>query len=171
MPGDPSAWFWPRSVTVFLALALAAASALGLVLAHSQGDWLLDLRQTGPPLALAALAAGKARPPRTWLWLPGLWLTAAALPVALSANWWSTVDYPLYAGFFIILASTVLWLPVDARPAIAVGLFFEATYLTNILFAPPGPVHAPDASQALILALTAAAVAGGASRTRRRAVS
>jgi hypothetical protein len=163
-----SAWFWRRSVTVTLALAVAAGSALGLMLAHSQGDWLLDLRLIGPPLALAALATGKDRPPRTWLWLPGLWLTAAALPVLLSANWWSTVDYPLFAGFFIIVAITVLWLPVDARPAIAVGMCFEATILTNII---ASTSHTPDASEALIVALTAAALAGASFRARRRAIT
>jgi FtsH-binding integral membrane protein len=166
-----SAWFWRRSVTITLALAVAAASALGLTLIHSQGDLLIDLRLIGPPLALAALATGKDRPPRTWLWLPGLWLTAAALQVVLSANWWSEPDYPLYIGFFIILGITVLWLVVDARPAIAVGLCFELTYLTNILLGPVAPSHTPDAGASRTLALIAAALAGAAIRTRRRAIT
>ena len=138
-----SAWFWPRTVTVTLALAVAAASALGLRLTQSRGDWLLDLSLIGPPLALAALATGKDRPPRSWLWLPALWLTAAALPVALSANWWSTVVYPLYAGFLIILAIAVLWLVVDARPAIAVGVYVEVNYLSGILLGPVEPRPRP----------------------------
>jgi hypothetical protein len=163
-----SAWFWRRRVTVTLALAVAAASALGLMLTHFQGDWLIDLRLIGPPLALAALAPGKDRPPRIWLWLPGLWLTAAALPVVLSANWWSAVDYPLFAGFFIIIAITVLWLLVDARPAIAVGLCFEATILTNII---ASASHTPDASEGLMVALTGAALAGASFRARRRAIT
>ncbi len=162
-----SAWFWPRSVTITLALAVAAASALGLTLTHAQGDLLL-VRLVGPPLALAALATGKDRPPRTWLWLPGLWLTAAALFV-LSANWWSTPGYPLYAGFLVILGISVLWLAVDARPAIAVGLCFEVTYLTDFVLV--GPSHTPTAGESLTMALTAAALAGAALRTRRRAIT
>jgi hypothetical protein len=163
-----SAWFWRRSITVTLALAVAAASALGLTLTHSQGDLLIDLRLIGPPLALAALATGKDRPPRAWLWLPGLWLTAAALPVVLAPNWWSTPGYPLYAGFFIILAIAVLWIPADARPAIAVGLCFEVTYLTNILLGSE-PSHTPAAADALTMTLTAVALAAAALRTRRTA--
>jgi len=162
-----SVWFWRRSVTISLALAVAAASALGVILTHSQGDLLLDARMMGPPLALAVLAMGKDRPPRSWLWLPGLWLTAAALPLPLSANWWSIPDYPLVAGFFVILGITVLWLAIDARPAFAAGLCFEVTYLTNILLL--GPSHAPDAGQARTLALTAAALAATALRARRQA--
>jgi hypothetical protein len=165
-----SAWFWRRSVTVTLALAVAAAAVLGLTLTHIQGG-LIDLRLIGPPLALAALATGKDRPPRTWLWLPGLWLTANALQVVLSANWWSIPDYPIYTGFFIILAIAVLWLPVDARPAIAIGLGFEVTYLTGILLGPGERSHIPTAGDALKMALIAAALAGAALRTRRRAIT
>ena len=164
-----SAWFWRRGVTVTLALAVAVASALGLSLIHAQGDLLIDLRLICPPLALAALATGRYRPPRSWLWLPGLWLAASALPVALSANWWSTPDYPLYAGFFIILGITVLWLAIDARPAIAVGLCFEVTYLTNILVLAPS--HTPDVGEARTIALIAAALAGAALRARQRAMT
>lgn len=164
-----SAWFWRRGVTFTLALAMAAASAVALRLTHNQGVLLLDLRLIGPPLALAALAPGKHRPPRSWLWLPGLWLTAASLPAVLSPHWWYTVDYPIYAGIFVVLGISVLWLAADARPAIAVGLCLDVTYLTNILLGPPGRGSAPDAGQTRTLALIAAALTVAALRTRRRA--
>jgi hypothetical protein len=136
---------------------------------HSQGDLLFDLRLIGPSLALAALATGKDRPPRSWLWLPGLWLTAATLPVLLAANWWQIPIFPLEAGFFAILGITLLWLLVDARPAIAVGMCFEVTYITGAISAPGN--GAPAAGQGLIMALIAVALAGAALRVRRKAIT
>jgi hypothetical protein len=63
----------------------------------------------------------------------------------------------------------VLGLAIDARPAIAVGLCFEVTYLANILLAPLKPSRIPTAAEALTMALIAAALPGAALRTRRDA--
>jgi hypothetical protein len=68
-----SAWLWRRRVTVTLALAVVVTAALaysqarGITTLSFGTSWPFDVHLIGPPLALAALAAGKDRPPRRWL--------------------------------------------------------------------------------------------------------
>ncbi len=117
-------WVAPRRVTVLL--AAACMLALGLAYYHANHHAsLVDLVPAViPPLALAAAtAAGPARPPRAWLWLPAGLAAASALYYAHDA-----VRNPLVsatagiAGTLIacgIAAATLLWLVTDLRPAVA----------------------------------------------------
>jgi hypothetical protein len=156
---------------VTIALAVAAASALACSQAPASG-LLFDARLIGPPLALAALAAGTNRPPRCWLWIPGAFLIVGlpALFASAAGRLWPLVLTLSLAAFFGSLGIALLWLVTDARPAIAFGLYLEVLYVLNILAIAPllgGAVL--TAEQGLIIALIAAAVAGAALRVRPRA--
>jgi hypothetical protein len=123
-------WFAPSGVTVLLAAGTAAA--LGLAYDHvDQPPSLVYLApHVIPPLALAiAAAAGPARPPRAWLWLPGALLTASVLLYAqhmvISTLASSIIGFAGGGIAYGILAATVLWLAVDVRPAIALLIGWE----------------------------------------------
>jgi hypothetical protein len=116
-----AAWFAPRPVVAAISLIAAAACAYPW-----QGPWWL-LGEPAMLAALALLALGKQRMPRSWLWLLGAELVAqmpasfgfgrfhGLLPLFLFP--W-LIDYLPWA----ILAAVVLWAVVDARPAIAAGV-------------------------------------------------
>jgi hypothetical protein len=164
-----SAWLWRRRVTATLALAVTAASALACSQAHYLGDVLSDVRLIGPPLVLAALAMRKDRPPRCWLWMPGAFLIAP-LPALFpnSAGWWWPLVLALFPAVFLgILGIALLWLFVDARPAIAFGMYFELIYVLRSFATASQPGDAPTIGQGLIMTLIAAALAGAALRVRR----
>jgi hypothetical protein len=166
-----SAWLWRRSVTVSLALAVTAASALACSQAPYLGGLLSDVRLIGPPLALAALATGKDRPPRSWLWLPAAFLIArlAALFPSSAGRLWPLAFALFPAVFFGVLGITLLWLATDARPAIAFGIYFEVIYVLRSFAMASRLSDAPTAGQSLIVALLAAALAGAALRVRQSA--
>jgi hypothetical protein len=165
-----SAWFWRRGVTVTLALVAMGASVLAVMAAtgHTSDvaatSFQLDVLTFGPPLALAALAAGKDRPPRHWLWMPALYVLAP-LPAILapgSSELWQTAAM----GTLLVAVGGVAlaWFTVDARPAIAIGLYVELLHVTSLAYGFP-------IGQVLPLTLIAAALAAAALRLRRRAVS
>jgi hypothetical protein len=94
--------------------------------------------------ALALLACGKQRPSRRWLW-----------PVVLVAMWPLAAEY-LAPGFWVLqfpaLAApmgllSLLWVVVDARPAVATGVFALAFWLqpgiVNVWAGPEIPAAAP----------------------------
>jgi len=150
-----------------------AASALACIQAQFPGGLLSDVRLAGPPLALAALAMGKDRPPRCWLWMPGAFLIAG-LPAlfANSAGWfWPHTLAFFPAVFFGILGIALLWLVTDARPAIAFGMYIEMTFVLSIFAIAPWLSDGQTAGQGLIVALLAAALAGAALRVRPRAIT
>ncbi|MGH3409001.1 MAG: hypothetical protein ACRDRJ_41860 [Streptosporangiaceae bacterium] len=75
--------------------------------------------------ALALLALGKERMPRSWLWLLGIVVAAE------TATW--LIEFGLRPTSYltsqllnnlplVLVAAVVLWAFVDARPAIAVGI-------------------------------------------------
>jgi hypothetical protein len=138
-PAIASAWLWRRGVTVGLALVVTAAAALACGQAHLLGDPVSDVRLIGSPLVLAALAS--------WPLVAGLF------PVA----------------FFATLGVALLWLAVDARPAIAFGMYFEVIYVLRSFAMASRLSDAPTVAQGLIIALLAAALAGVALRVRRSA--
>ncbi len=171
-----SAWLWRRGVTVTLALAVVGASALAVMAAagHASGQVSLtslpfEVRTFGPPLALAALAAGKDRPPRHWLWMPAAYVLAP-LPTILahgSAEVWETAALEI---LLVAIGGVALaWFAVDARPAIAIGLYVELLrLLTSVTIRANG---IPIGGQLLLITLIAAALAAAALRLRRRVVS
>ncbi|MGH3398914.1 MAG: hypothetical protein ACRDPO_29945, partial [Streptosporangiaceae bacterium] len=108
----------PRPVVVAVALGAAAVCAY-----WSQSPWWL-LGEPAMLVALALLALGKERMPRSWLGLLGIvvavetarWLIELGLhPIYLSSQLLNNL--PL-----MLVAAVVLWAFVDARPAIAVGI-------------------------------------------------
>lgn len=115
-----AAWFAPRPVTAAVALAAAVVCAY-----RDWSGWWSLLGVPAILVALALLALGRERMPRSWLWLLGIEL--AVLPVQWLAD---TGRHPVL--FFlspvandlpwVIVAAVVLWAVVDVRPAIAVGL-------------------------------------------------
>ncbi len=133
-------WLAPRGVTV----ALAVSTALALGLAYYHVDQPVNpvylAPHVIPPLALAAAAAaGKARPPRAWLWLPGSLLAASLLFYSQHM-----ISNPLassligIAGAVIaygIICATVLWLAVDIRPALAFLICWEWLLAPDAAFA------------------------------------
>jgi hypothetical protein len=164
-----SAWLWPRAVTVGIALAVTAAAALACSQSHLLGDWSFDVRLIGPPLAVAALATGKDRPPRSWLWMPGAFLVAplpALFPDAVG-QWWPLAFALFPVTFFVVLGVSLLWFAADARPAIAFGVYFEAIYVIRGFGIAPQLTGAETAGVVLVVVLLAAALAGAALRTRR----
>jgi hypothetical protein len=115
-----AAWFAPRPAAAAISLIAIAAISLIAVATDAyrvQGAWW-PLGEPAMLAALALLALGKERMPRTWLWLLGVELAAqtlAWLPSrSLSFLFGALNDLP-----WVILAALVLWAVVDARPAIA----------------------------------------------------
>lgn len=117
-----AAWFAPRPVIAAISLIAAAAAAFP----WQDDPWLL-LGEPAMLVALALLALGKERMPRYWLWLLSGDLAAQVL-----TNFGGYNHYPVSVLLYFpwqkaflwgILGAVVLWAVVDARPAIAVGIF------------------------------------------------
>jgi hypothetical protein len=159
-----SAWFWRRSVTIALAVAVLAA----LVLVSRQIGGLIGASTVVPPLALAALATGKDRPPRGWLWLPAAVIIAQlpGLPY-LAIRSWPFAFLPLAPVMFLgVLGVTLLWFMADARPVIAFGIYLEVICALAAADAMQGTV---TAGYGVAIALLAAVLAGASLRVRRQA--
>jgi hypothetical protein len=160
-----SAWFWRRGVTVAFALAVIVI----LVLASQQVGGFFVADDTVPPLVLAALAMGKVRPPRCWLWIPVVAVIAqppgAPFIPYFSIPWSLFNFFPLAPAVFLaLLAITVLWFAVDPRPLIAFGLYLEAMCVRDTA----DRMGTATAGQAVAIALLAAVLAGATLRARRR---
>jgi hypothetical protein len=133
-------WFVPRLVTVLL----AAGTTLALGVAYYHIDQPANLVYLAPhvvpPLALAAAAAaGPARPPRAWLWLPGALVAASALfyaqhmvSAALAS---SLIGIAGTVTAYGIVCAAALWLVVDVRPAIAFLIGWEWLLAPAVAFA------------------------------------
>jgi len=134
-------WFARRSVTT--PLALLAALALGLIALYDGHYRFWAAWYVVPALVLAAVVAKEpARPPRRWLWVPASAFLATTLLFFVQA----LVDYSPRLSSIVGIAGTVLvdgigiavllWLAVDARPAIGVAIFLEGFYgLPGLAFA------------------------------------
>ncbi len=114
-----AAWLTPRPVAVAVALAAAAVCAYS-----SQSPWWL-LGEPAMLVALALLALGKERMPRSWLWLFGIVIAGQILTFLIEFG----LGSPSYLTSqllnnlpLMLVAAVVLWAVVDARPAIAVGI-------------------------------------------------
>lgn len=170
-------WFARRSVTI--CLALIAALALGL-LAYHAGFRFGVAWFVVPPLALAAVVAMEpARPPRAWLAIPAAGFLASALLLFVQA----LVDYSPGLSSVVGIAGTVLvdgigcgallWIIVDARPAIAVAIFLEGFYgLPGLGFAVRyGWITPGVTSRALLIPLAVGALTVARLRARKAAES
>jgi len=103
--------------------------------------------------------------------MPGAFLIAPLPTLFLSSagRWWPLVFGLFPAVFFITLGFALLWLVVDARPAIAFGLYFEVIYVVRSFASASQLSDAPTVTEGLIIALLAAALAAAALRIRTRA--
>jgi len=151
-----AAWFgrlWQIAVT---AAAAAAAivyrldSGLGVPGGHRSPADVVS-----PPTAalfllaaLVLLAGTSPRPPRSWLWLPGLpvgvagllvvvnWLRLAAAAQALGwlDGWFDGWAAPSpYTDLFVIMvAASVCWLVTDFRPLLGLALGFAMMHVANV---------------------------------------
>ncbi len=114
-----AAWLTPRPVAVAVALAAAAVCAYS-----SQSPWWL-LGEPAMLVALALLALGKERMPRSWLWLFGIVIAGQILTLLIEFG----LGSPSYLTSqllnnlpLMLVGAVMLWAVVDARPAIAVGI-------------------------------------------------
>lgn len=126
-------WFAGRKV-VALGAALAAGTAAVAftlwtrpVLLMSTSPNLQILGVLAPLAAIVLLSGGRQRPPRLWLWLPGLVMALALIPQIVSfvdqTNWPGPPPDP-YLFWLLPLAVVVAWFAVDARPAVALAVYF-----------------------------------------------
>jgi hypothetical protein len=158
-------WLARRSVTI--CLALIAALALGLLAYHAGFRYGVALYVV-PPLALAAVVAKEpTRPPRCWLAIPVAGFLASALLFFVQ----SLVDYSPGLSSAVGIVGTILvdgigcavllWLAVDARPAIAVAIVLEGFYgLPGLGYALRYGWDTPGVtSRALLIPLAAAVLA------------
>ncbi len=109
-------WFAPRAVALAVPLVAAAAS----VVAWPPSQKLLEF--TLALLALAALSLGRERPPRSWLWWLAAFAAWAAHPFAAGFVSRQVLGAAWVALIFAVLIALVLWIVVDARPAIALAV-------------------------------------------------
>jgi hypothetical protein len=122
-----------RAVAVGAIAAGTAAFAYGLTpVAPGVKPTSLGLLMVLPVLlalaALVLLSRGQERPPRLWLWLPGLIMAQALVGQLATAQHWYRIVLFLYPlGLLwpltaVLLAVTVAWIAVDARPAIGLAI-------------------------------------------------
>jgi hypothetical protein len=118
----------PRAVALWSIAVGTAAVASGFT--PYARPWLAMLLPMLLPLAaLVLLSRGPERPPRLWLWLPGLIMAqAVVVQLATALHWYGIISFLYPTGHMwpltvALLAVTVAWIGVDARPAIGLALF------------------------------------------------
>jgi hypothetical protein len=144
-----AAWVSRRKMLVLIA-ATAASAALVLATTWQQGSVVFSVPELACLASLALLARSAERPGRRWLW-----------PVALIAGW--PLAQILVPGIWalstlvvVLPALSLLWVVIDARPAVAAAVFVLALWLpVGIASVTAGPNIA-----AAIPILTVSAVAG-----------
>jgi hypothetical protein len=134
-------WLAGRAVVTLGALAAGAATvAYDLSSAFPWHDFHLPQQSPAaanataiatlllPLAALVLLARGRERPPRLWLWLPGL---VIAFAVAADAHVVAEMlaGHPLITGsgpypWLVPFGIAIAWIGIDARPAIGVASYF-----------------------------------------------
>jgi hypothetical protein len=157
---------WVAAVSPFLAgrRVAVALSALAVVadftcFKYWEGDNRQQLVATVVPLLLLMLLSrGATRPPRHWLWLPGLVVGTTVLAQLLATPPTPYVSQPvgLWAVHtplaIVLIAVAVLWTAIDARIAVGVAAaYFGVQFLTTFQPADELVARVPGASQALLL--------------------
>jgi hypothetical protein len=138
---------WRGRRRLLAACAPAAAAAVIWLLIHqptydSGGytDWTLLAGEACSLLlglaALMLLVRQTERPSRSWLWLIGLIVATEILPGLvpghLRALWWPSPALPL-----IILIVPIVWIAIDARPALGLATYLALEVVTILGNAPP----------------------------------
>lgn len=136
---------WAAALAPFLAgrrvvAALAALAVAANFVRFEAGYWDRGtlLAAVIPLLLLALLSGAATRPPRLWLWLPGLVVgtTIFGQVLATTVGWKPAVLWTLHTPLAIVLIGVAsVWIAVDARPATAVAVaFFAIQFLTTFQF-------------------------------------
>ncbi len=118
------AWTTPRVIALSGALAAAAAvSYFALARGHLVGPAVIQLACLA---GLVALIPRTGRPSRRWLWLVGLIAALVLLAsVAPGSAGLSSFFRPAPGAVMLaIVLASILWIAVDARPAVAFITFF-----------------------------------------------
>jgi hypothetical protein len=125
LPAVGTAWLGPR---VVLTVAVVAAVVLALADAGRDLAWqpAAEVLDAALLVGLIVLVRGGQRLPKSWLWLAGAEFAFAALltyarfalvppgappPFAMDVLWWA-----------ILFGIVALWMPIDARPALALAI-------------------------------------------------
>jgi hypothetical protein len=133
-----AAWIARPTIVVF------AAIAAGIAYCASVSG--LGRSVVLPALAaLVLLARGHDRPPRLWLWLPGLAIAAPALALLFGRvfHWYPGVlSIPGHQLYWIILtvAVVVAWLATDPRPAFALAVYLGLWLADQLILFLTGPL-------------------------------
>jgi hypothetical protein len=112
-------------IAVKAIMAAAAAAALLIYALASGGSLVWVLLPMACLAVFAGLAAGP-RPPRAWLWMPaavaatGPALGGLAMALATGRSYLDLLSDGTGVALLAVLAASVLWLAVDARPVIGV---------------------------------------------------
>jgi hypothetical protein len=160
-----AAWFAPRPVAAVLALAAAATWVYW-------GDRVMAILPAGLLVMMAALVFPGPRLPRSWLWLAGAFFAVDVLQQLTVLPQLYFLFVPLTVVPWILLGLVVLWAVVDARPAMAMGVYIACIYLLTDLLGYVGYGTTPLALWEWGLPAGAVAVlaAGSFWRLRRQAV-
>jgi hypothetical protein len=155
---------WRGRLWVITVTAVAAGAAIVYRLDSGLGglgDHRTPVEVVSPPTAallllatLVLLAGSSPRPPRSWLWLPGLpmgvagllvvfaWLRLGAAVQALGSlgGWvdgWA-VSSPYTNLFVIMVIACACWLVTDFRPLLGLALGFAMMQVGNVSGLPLG---------------------------------
>jgi hypothetical protein len=147
-------------------LVLAGALAAGVLPAYSGlsgGTAIVPVLAVLLPLAaLVALAGGTERPPRAWLGLAGL---AAVVPVLLGGLATSAAEMTSLSAearnwlWAFMVVAAVASIGLDARPAVALAVYFGLLGLFQLPFQLPSAVQHGDIPPVSVLLLVAAVLA------------
>jgi hypothetical protein len=121
-----AAWFAPRPVAAVLALAAAGAW-------EYWGDRVMAILPAALLVMLAVLVFVRPRLPRSWLWLAGAFFAVDVLQQLTAIPQLQFLFAPLSIVPWILLGLVVLWAVVDARPAMAMGVYVACIYLVTDL--------------------------------------
>jgi hypothetical protein len=160
-----AAWLAPRPVAAAIALIAAAAWVYW-------GDRVMAILPAGLLVALALLVFLGERMPRSWLWLAGAFFAVNVLQQLTPMPQLQFLFAPLSVVPWILLGLVVMWAVVDARPAMAMGVYVACSYLVTDLLGYLGYGITPLVVWEWGLPAVGAAVlaAGSFWRLRRQAV-
>ena len=118
---------WHRSAAV-LAVATAALLTVYVVTlrasgAYGAGDLVLSLAF----LVVAGLLLGRATMPRIWI----AFLLAMSLHQMIPIGWYAAIPFLVTAAKLVPVVVILLWVAVDARPALGASISFAALGVVN----------------------------------------
>jgi hypothetical protein len=118
---------WHRTAAV-LAVATAALLTLKVVALPTSGaNEAGDLVFSVAFLVMAVLVLGRATMPPIWI----AFMLAASLYRMIPIGWYAAIPFVLTAAKLVPVVVILLWVAVDARPALGVSISFAALAVAN----------------------------------------